>query len=42
MARDELAHGTMPKVDYVAGVPDSGVPHAMATPTARASTSPPF
>jgi amidophosphoribosyltransferase len=29
MARDELAHGTMPKVDYIAGVPDSGVPHAI-------------
>ena len=29
MARDEQAHGTMPDVDYVAGVPDSGVPHAI-------------
>ena len=29
MARDELAAGTMPDVDYVAGVPDSGVPHAI-------------
>ncbi len=29
MARDELARGTMPDVDYVAGVPDSGVPHAI-------------
>ena len=29
MARDEIAHGTMPKVDYVAGVPDSGIPHAI-------------
>ena len=29
MARDELAAGTMPQVDYVAGVPDSGVPHAI-------------
>ena len=29
MARDELAHGTMPDVDYVAGVPDSGLPHAI-------------
>ena len=29
MARDELASGTFPDVDYVAGVPDSGVPHAI-------------
>ena len=29
MARDEMAAGTMPDVDYVAGVPDSGVPHAI-------------
>ena len=29
MARDEAAAGTMPDVDYVAGVPDSGVPHAI-------------
>ena len=29
MARDEMAAGTMPEVDYVAGVPDSGVPHAI-------------
>ena len=29
MARDELANGTMPDVDYVAGVPDSGIPHAI-------------
>ena len=29
MARDEIANGTMPDVDYVAGVPDSGVPHAI-------------
>ena len=29
MARDEMARGTMPDVDYVAGVPDSGVPHAI-------------
>ena len=29
MARDEMANGTMPKMDYVAGVPDSGVPHAI-------------
>ena len=29
MARDDVAHGHLPKVDYVAGVPDSGVPHAI-------------
>ena len=29
MARDEVARGKLPKVDYVAGVPDSGVPHAI-------------
>ena len=29
MARDEQNAGTMPDVDYVAGVPDSGVPHAI-------------
>jgi amidophosphoribosyltransferase len=29
MARDEIARGQLPKVDYVAGVPDSGVPHAI-------------
>ena len=29
MARDEAAAGTMPDVDYVAGVPDSGLPHAI-------------
>ena len=29
MARDEVARGMLPKVDYVAGVPDSGVPHAI-------------
>ena len=29
MARDEEAAGTLPDVDYVAGVPDSGVPHAI-------------
>ena len=27
MARDEVAQGRLPKVDYVAGVPDSGIPH---------------
>ena len=29
MAREEAANGTMPDVDYVAGVPDSGLPHAI-------------
>ncbi len=29
MARDEAAAGTLPDVDYVAGVPDSGIPHAI-------------
>ncbi len=29
MARDEAEKGTIPDVDYVAGIPDSGVPHAM-------------
>ena len=29
MARDEMARGTLPQVDHVAGVPDSGTPHAI-------------
>jgi len=29
MARDEVIQGRLPKVDFVAGVPDSGVPHAI-------------
>ena len=29
MARDEAANGTLPDVDFIAGIPDSGVPHAM-------------
>ncbi|HJD97360.1 amidophosphoribosyltransferase [Mailhella massiliensis] len=29
MARDEVARGTLPDVDHVAGVPDSGTPHAI-------------
>lgn len=29
MAREEEANGTMPDVDYVAGVPDSGLPHGI-------------
>ena len=29
MAREEVRRGQLPKVDFVAGVPDSGVPHAI-------------
>lgn len=29
MARDEIIDGSLPKVDFVAGVPDSGIPHAI-------------
>ena len=29
MARDEKERGALPDVDYVAGVPDSGIPHAI-------------
>ena len=29
MAREEIERGVMPNVDFVAGVPDSGVPHAI-------------
>ena len=29
MARNEKEHGSLPELDYVAGVPDSGVPHAI-------------
>ncbi len=29
MAQTEINKGTMPKVDYVSGVPDSGTPHAI-------------
>jgi len=29
MARDEESRGEMPDVDFVAGVPDSGIPHAI-------------
>ncbi len=41
MARDEKERGILPEVDYVAGVPDSGIPHAIGyanqsgTPFAR-------
>ncbi len=34
MARDEAACGQVPDVDYVAGVPDSGIPHAIGYATA--------
>ena len=33
MARDEAARGACPQVDYVAGVPDSGIPHAIGYAT---------
>ena len=33
MARDEAKAGTLPDVDYVAGVPDSGVPHGIGYST---------
>ena len=33
MARDEAATGGVPELDYVAGVPDSGVPHAVGYAT---------
>ncbi|MBE6008798.1 MAG: amidophosphoribosyltransferase, partial [Lachnospiraceae bacterium] len=33
MARDEVENGTFPDVDYVAGVPDSGIPHAIGYST---------
>ena len=29
MARDEITRGKLPKVDFVAGIPDSGIPHAI-------------
>ena len=29
MARDEALRGTLPEVDCVAGIPDSGIPHAI-------------
>ena len=29
MAREEVIRGSLPKVDYVCGVPDSGIPHAI-------------
>ena len=33
MARDEAARGTLPELDYVAGVPDSGIPHGIGYST---------
>lgn len=33
MARDEKARGILPSLDYVAGVPDSGVPHGIGYAT---------
>ena len=33
MARNEAANGGVPEVDYVAGVPDSGIPHAIGYAT---------
>ncbi len=38
MARDEVKNGTFPDVDYVAGVPDSGVPHAIGYSTQTGKT----
>ncbi|HIY82780.1 MAG TPA: amidophosphoribosyltransferase [Candidatus Rubneribacter avistercoris] len=38
MARDEKARGALPDVDYVAGVPDSGVPHAIGYATESCAT----
>ncbi len=29
MAENEIKNGTLPKIDYVSGVPDSGTPHAI-------------
>ena len=29
MARDERTRGVLPEIDYVAGIPDSGTPHAI-------------
>ncbi|MBR1697098.1 MAG: amidophosphoribosyltransferase, partial [Anaerovibrio sp.] len=29
MAREERKRGNLPELDYVAGVPDSGIPHAI-------------
>ena len=43
MARNEQAAGNMPQVDYIAGVPDSGLPHAIGyANTAEAPFARPF
>ena len=36
MARDDAARGLLPDVDYVAGVPDSGLPHGIGYATESA------
>ena len=33
MAADDMEHGVLPEVDYVAGVPDSGLPHGIGYAT---------
>ena len=38
MAENEKERGTLPEVDYVAGVPDSGIPHAIGYATASGCT----
>ena len=38
MARDEEKRGVMPELDYVAGVPDSGLPHAIGYANASHKT----
>ncbi len=38
MAQEEMDRGTLPDVDYVAGVPDSGVPHAIGYSTRSRKT----
>ena len=38
MAEAEMARGTLPDVDYVAGIPDSGVPHAIGYSNACGQT----
>ena len=43
MARDDRAHGLLPDVDYVAGVPDSGLPHGIGyAPESGGSFARPF
>ena len=38
MAQKEMDRGTLPDVDYVAGVPDSGIPHAIGYSTRSRKT----